>query len=127
MKGFFQGLVRNGICPHVRAYATHYSFEDCVGLLCRKNAYDTFEYRFFWREAYFIQLNEPLIPRTLDMRFCKGSVYLIEFERRESGTRFVVRFDHITWLPDGGPYISQTLLDSFFRTKLDAKPCWPEY
>lgn len=126
MKGFFQGLVRNVLCPHVRAYTTHYSFEDCIGLLCRRNVYDAFEYKLFWKEGYFIQFNEPLLPRTLDMRFCKGSVYSIEFERREGATRFVVRFHHIVWLPDGAPAISQALLDSFFRIKLDAKPWWPE-
>ena len=80
MKNLFPDIPWRVVCPDVRAYTTHYAFEDCIGLLCRKNVYDTFEYTFFWKNGYFIRFDEPQIPRTLDMRFCKGSVFSMEFE-----------------------------------------------
>lgn len=126
MKNLFSDIPWRVVCPDVRAYTTHYAFEDCIGLLCRKNVYDIFEYTFFWKDGYFIRFDEPRIPRTLDMRFCKGSVFSMEFERLENGTRFLVRFHHVQGREDGVAYISQTHLDQFFEVKLDAKPCWPK-
>ena len=91
-------------------------------MLGRKNVHDTFEYKFYWENAYFILFDEPLIPRTLDLLFCKGSVFSIEFEQQENRTRFVVRFHHVEGQANGTPYISQSHRDQFFRIKLDAKP-----
>ena len=127
MNDFFSSIPWNVVCPDVRVYTTHYALEDCIGLLDRKNVYDTFEYKFYWDNAYFILFDEPLIPRTLDLRFCKGSVFELEFEQQENRTRFVVRFHHVEGQANGIPYISQSHLDQFFRIKLDAKPWWPEY
>ncbi len=115
------------VCPDVRAYTTHFSPEDCVSLLSRKNVYDCFEYEFAQDGgANTITFGAPLIPRELSLRFCLGIVFSIEFERQSNRTRFVIRFLRVENRPELGAHMSMEHLDQFFRIKLNAKPWYPE-
>lgn len=63
-------------------YYTHYSVEDCIGLLSRKNMYDVFDYLFEMKtettgEISFIRCNKHLW-HGLQSHYC------IEFKKREN-------------------------------------------
>ena len=74
---------RRGIAERM-IYCTHYSIEDCIGLLSRKNTYDVFEYSFEMKtetmgEITFIRCNKHLWNGL-------RSLYQIEFESDETTT-----------------------------------------
>lgn len=72
-------------------YNTHYSIEDCIGLLSRKNIYDVFEYLFEMKtesigEITFIRCNKHLwhglhSHYRIDFKREKNTVINIEFIR----------------------------------------------
>lgn len=72
-------------------YQTHYSVEDCIGLLSRKNIYDVFEYLFEMKtetagEITFIRCNKHLwngLPShyRIELKRDENTVITLEFLR----------------------------------------------
>lgn len=112
---------RRGIAERM-IYCTHYSIEDCIGLLSRKNTYDVFEYSFEMKtetmgEITFIRCNKHLWNGL-------RSLYQIEFESDETTT---IRMEFIR---EGSVFPFSTLfpewINEFMEQKLSATEKKPD-
>ncbi len=98
-------------------YMTHYSVEDCMGLMMRKNIYDVFEYIYekLADNALEITITGCNTHAHKNIRTC----YHICFEKREKTIVSITFLNEFYILPI--PAIPKKWMDEFMKQKLSAE------
>lgn len=125
------------VCVPSHQYWTDYSVDDCIGLLSRKNIYDTMQYLFEQTAENAGELDLRCMRNymlrgvrrfiysdysyTDSMVMSRGDLYRIWLEEENGRTYIHMELIHGVCYLDL-PYYPKTTVDQFMEQKLSAKP-----